>query len=44
MVGNVQPLRAEFYRQSAEEIRQVARQSRFLEIGEELLHSRIAST
>ena len=37
MFDNVQPLRAECYRQTAEEIRQVARQSRFPEIGEELL-------
>jgi hypothetical protein len=37
MVGNVQPRRAEHYRQTAEDIRRVARQSRFPEIGEELL-------
>jgi hypothetical protein len=36
MVSDAQPPRAEYYRQTAEEIRQFAQQSRFPEIGEEL--------
>jgi hypothetical protein len=36
MVNDAQPPRGEYYRRTAEEIRQFARQSRFQEIGEEL--------
>ena len=36
MMSDAQLPRAEYYRQTAEEIRRFARQSRFQEIGEEL--------
>ena len=36
LMSDAQPVRADYYRQEAEEIRQFARQSKFRQIGEEL--------